>query len=171
MENYTSDSSDTSGTDNNNKNRKKNVDLTYLLMDQQVIDEQLQMMIDNQNKSIEEVENIMLHHNNLEVFPHTIQTFVNLKVLDISNNGLTALPDIFKHCRQLSSLIAKNNSLTNESLPKSFTVNFSLRELNLNGNLLNNFPEQLFDLINLKYLYLGGNQIKNISRNIWKLHW
>jgi Leucine-rich repeat (LRR) protein len=41
----------------------------------------------------------------------------------------------------------------------------------LSGNLFEQFPEQLYDLNSLKYLYLGGNRIKTIPKNIWKLNW
>lgn len=91
-----------------------------------------------------------------------------MKVLDISNNGLTALPDIFRHC-QLTNLILKNNRLRSDTLPKEFTECHSLKELNLAGNDIKQFPEQIFSFPNLRFLYLGGNGMKNISKDVWKL--
>lgn len=90
-----------------------------------------------------------------------------MKVLDISNNGLTSLPDIFRHC-QLTNLILKNNRLRSDTLPKEFTECHSLKELNLGGNNITQFPEQILSFPNLRFLYLGGNGMKNISKDVWK---
>ncbi|XP_044749180.1 leucine-rich repeat-containing protein 58 [Coccinella septempunctata] len=160
MESYTSDSSDSD-------NSAKIIDLAYLLLDSTTVDLNLEVYFDNRKRS-SEIENIVLHHNQLSSFPENIFRFSNLNTLDLSNNGLRILPDVLRFC-PLVSLIAKNNSLTDESLPKSFSEKSVLRELNLSGNSLRNFPEQICELVNLKYLYLGGNKIGNISRNIYKL--
>ncbi|RZC42720.1 leucine-rich repeat-containing protein 58 [Asbolus verrucosus] len=162
MENYTSDSSDS------DSNGSKVLDFAYLLLDPETVEENLENLSADSRRT-EDVESIILHHNQLTVLPKNIAKFSNVRVLDISNNGLTVLPDIFEGCR-LTTLIVKNNSLKNDSLPKAFTVSPALRELNLSGNLFDQFPEQLFDFVSLKYLYLGGNKIRAISKNIWKLN-
>jgi Leucine-rich repeat (LRR) protein len=161
MDNYTSDSSD---SDSNGKV----LDFAYLLLDTDKVEENLDELGKDSGK-IEDVEIIILHHNQLSTLPRNIAKFSNVQVLDISNNGLRELPDVFESW-QLTTLIAKNNCLKNESLPKTFTVSSTLRELNLSGNLFEQFPEQLYDLNSLKYLYLGGNRIKTIPKNIWKLN-
>ncbi|XP_018329952.1 leucine-rich repeat-containing protein 58 isoform X2 [Agrilus planipennis] len=161
MENYTSDSSD-------NDSANKTLDFSYLSLDGDSFTKYLEDILINNKKTYDEIENISIHHNHFELFPEPLLKFNNLKTLDISSNGLTVLPDIFKCCN-LTTFTARNNNLTNESLPKTFSVNYSCRELNLNGNCFTEFPEQILDLINLKYLYLGGNKITSISRNIGKL--
>lgn len=161
MENYTSDSSD---SDNGNKV----LDFSRLMLEQDAMNQNLELLAISESKPAADVESIILSYNQLSYMPESLVKFSNLKCLDISSNGLTSLPDIFEFC-SLSTLIAKNNNLTNESLPKTFTVNSTLRELNLSGNQLSSFPEQVFDFCNLKYLYLGGNQITSVPRNIWKL--
>lgn len=163
MENYTSDSSDS------DTNGNKVLDFAYLLFDSKQLEENLDELSKDHNKN-EDVECIILHHNQLTTFPKNLAKFTNVQVLDISNNGLTVLPDVFEFWH-LTTLIAKNNCFNNKSLPKSFTISASLRELNLSGNLFEQFPEQLFDFVNLKYLYLGGNKIRTIPKNIWKLNW
>lgn len=162
MESYTSDSSD---SDANNSD--KVLDFSYMLLEPEVVDHNLDVLLENSTKP-EEVEKLILHHNNLKTFPENIVKFVGLTVLDISNNGLKNLPDVFEHIR-LTHLIVRNNCLDNSSLPKTFTANGTLKEINLSGNRLTEFPEQIFAFVNLKYLYLGGNQIGSISRNIWRL--
>lgn len=163
MESYTSDSSD---SDSNSSD--KVLDFSCMFLEPEVVNHNLDVLLENSKKP-EEVDKLILHHNNLSSFPENIVKFTGLCALDISNNGLKDLPDVFEHLR-LTHLIARNNSLDNSSLPKSFTTNGTLKEINLSGNRLTHFPEQLFSFVNLRYLYLGGNQIGCISKNIWKFN-
>lgn len=165
MEYYTDSNSDFSS---DSENKIGTVDLAYLLLKPVEVEKTLQDRIDGRKNEYLETENLILHHNQLTVLPKNVLKFPNLKVLDISNNGLTVLPNVFEYC-SLSKLIAKNNLLTNESLPKKFSECEALKELNLSGNQMNYFPEQICDLTSLKFLHLGGNKIKNITRNIYKL--
>jgi len=107
----------------------------------------------------------------LKHLPQSLGKFNNLRTLDLSSNNLTSLPDVLALC-PITSLIAKNNRLSNDSLPKSLLSKCGdgiLRELNLSGNLFTHFPEHVLELKGLKFLYLGGNQITSISKDIWKL--
>jgi len=124
-------------------------------------------------KEYNDIEICLINHNQLNIIPPSILKFFNLKILDLSNNQLNHIPDeLFK--LPLNTLIIKNNYLTNESLPKTFILNkmgqSTLKELNLSGNMLNYFPDQLLELNKLKYLYLGGNKIQSISKDIWKMN-
>lgn len=162
MECYTSDSCDSDSRD------LKTLDLSSQLLESCELESELRSIVDEKDCA-QNYEIILLYNNRIAKLPETISNFTNLKILDISNNRLTTLPDIFKNC-SLTSLIAKHNHLTNESLPKQFyTAKSSLRELNLSGNQLNFFPEQVLEMTNLRYLYLGGNRIVNIPKDIWKL--
>lgn len=161
MDNYTSDSSD---SDHSNRV----LDFSYMQLDTDTIDNNLEIFEGDQKKTINEIETILLLHNQLKILPVYIYRFSNLKVLDVSSNGLTVLPDIFQYC-PLNVLLVKNNNLTNDSLAKTFYNPTALREFNLSGNQLTAFPEQVLDCLNLKYLYLGGNRITGIPKNISKL--
>ncbi|XP_015594054.1 leucine-rich repeat-containing protein 58 [Cephus cinctus] len=156
MESYTSDSSDSDSA-------TKTLDLSYLMLDSKVLDEHFESANNPEN-----VETMLLHQNRLNHIPGSIIRFINLSTLDISNCGLNSLPDILGDC-PLTCLVAKNNNLTNDNLPKSFEHIPVLRELNLSGNRLTDFPEQILELTALKYLYLGGNNINQIKKDIWKL--
>ncbi|KAG7197365.1 hypothetical protein KM043_018472 [Ampulex compressa] len=156
MESYTSDSSDSDSS-------AKTLDLSYLMLDTQVLYEHFVSI-----KCPENVDTLLLHQNRLCNIPPSIVRFTNLNSLDISNCGLNRLPDFLGDC-PLSCLIAKHNNLSNDSLPKTFDNLPGLRELNLSGNRLTDFPEQVLDLTALKYLYLGGNNITEITKDIWKL--
>ncbi|XP_053608265.1 leucine-rich repeat-containing protein 58 [Plodia interpunctella] len=163
MECYTSDSCDSDSRE------QKTLDLSYKLLDSINLSLELQGIVDEKNCA-QNYETVLLYNNQIKILPEAINRFCNLKILDISNNRLSVLPDVLKNC-PLTSLIAKHNQLTNESLPKCFyTGKSTLKELNLSGNQLNFFPEQVLELTSLKYLYLGGNNIVNIPKDIWKLN-
>ncbi|KAM3961491.1 uncharacterized protein ACR2FA_004386 [Aphomia sociella] len=161
MECYTSDSCDSDSRE------QKTLDLSCKLLESLSLTMELKGIVDEKNCA-ENYEIILLYNNRIKALPDTINQFCNLKILDVSNNRLTVLPDILKNC-PLTSLIAKHNQLTNDSLPKCFSTKSTLKELNLSGNQLNFFPEQVLELSSLKYLYLGGNKIVNIPKDIWKL--
>ena len=157
MESYTSDSSDSDSTG-------KTLDLSYLMLDAQVLNEHFECAT-----SPEQVETLLLHQNRLTQLPESVARFANLATLDVSNCGLARLPDFVAELGQLVSLSAKNNGLSNDGLPKSFEGLPGLRELNLSGNRLTEFPEQVLDLPGLRYLYLGGNRITGIPKDVWKI--
>lgn len=163
MESYDT-SSDSSDSDSNSD---KVLDFSCMFLEPEVVDHNLDVLLESSKKT-EQIEKLMLHHNLLRSFPENVVKFTGLCVLDVSNNGLKNLPDVFEHLR-LTHLIARNNCLGNGGLPKAFSVNATLKEINLSGNRLTQFPEQVFAFVNLKYLYLGGNQICSISKNVWKL--
>lgn len=163
MEYYTSDSCDSDSRD------QKTLDLSNQHIDSLGLSEELRGVVDEKDCA-ENYEIIVLHNNRIKALPETINRFCNLKILDVSNNRLSVLPDVLKYC-PLTSLIAKHNHLSNESLPKSFTSSKNtLRELNLSGNQLNFFPEQVLEIKTLRYLYLGGNNVAKIPKDIWKLN-
>lgn len=164
MDIYTSDSSDSDSREQKTLDYGRQNLITEALNDNLV-------NLYKTNKSYGDIETIFLNHNALKHLPPSIGKFYNLRTLDLSSNHLTSLPDVLALC-PLNSLIAKNNRLSNESLPKSLLSKCGdgmLRELNLSGNLFTHFPDNVLELKGLKFLYLGGNQITSISKDIWKL--
>lgn len=162
MECYTSDSCDSDSRE------QKTLDLSCQSLESIALSSELKGIVDEKDCA-KSYEIILLYNNRITTVPDTINRFCNLMILDVSNNRLTVLPDVFKSC-PLTTLIAKHNQLTNESLPKCFySAKTTIRELNLSGNQLTYFPDQILELSSLKYLYLGGNNIVNISKDVWKL--
>ncbi|XP_058447637.1 leucine-rich repeat-containing protein 58 [Malaya genurostris] len=159
---YTSDSCDSDSRE------QKTVDFGHA--NKRHLDEDLLRMCKTR-KLAEDIETVLLNHNNLSTVPISITEFGNLRVLDLSNNSLEQIPEVITQQCQLTTLIVKNNLLGNNSLPKTLlSLNGGgLKELNLSGNRFTHFPEQVTELKTLKYLYLGGNQIANVSKDIWKL--
>lgn len=168
MENYTSDSSesDTHTIDYQSRNwTTSKVEDSFL-------------NLYKEESAYAEIETVILYNNHMSSMPLSLLKFANLQTLDVSNNNLSTLNvEVFLHC-PLRTFIAKNNLLTNESLPKTFvskaltscsTKLGQLRELNLSGNMLTRFPHQVLGLQSIKYLYLNGNIIQAIDKDIWKL--
>ena len=163
IETYTSDSSDSDSRD------LKTLNYSRQGMPVEYIEDTFLNMYKTE-KGCSVIETILLNQNVLTSTPLSLCRFINLQTLDLSANKLTSLPDILFQMSPLKTLIVKNNLLTNDSLPKNIiSKNGVLRELNLSGNLFSHFPEQLLELKGLKYLYLGGNKIASIPKDIGKL--
>lgn len=156
MESYTSDSSDSD-------HKGRVLDLSFSRAANEALDEQLASI-----KCPEDVDTLLLKKNRLSTLPTSVSKFTGLTYLDISYCGLTRLPDFWTNC-PLTCLCAKRNQLSNDGLAKAFDNLTSLRELQLSGNQLTEFPQQILHLAELKYLYLGANAINKITKDIWKL--
>lgn len=165
MEVYTSDSSDTDSRE------QKTLDYARMNLQDITLEDDLYSETKSKLKAHKDIETLLLNHNRLQYIPETLKLFANLKVLDLSSNSLKHLPEAIAQL-PLVTLVAKNNQLTNQSLPKSFAVKnqmSTLKEINLSGNLLTHFPEQLVELKYLKYLYMGGNKIASLNKDIWRM--
>lgn len=167
MDRY-SESSDSDGQTNS----ESTLDFSYLLLDCQTLGKNIEyfgMGKKTKENSADNVHTLLLGQNQLVSLPESISKFHALRVVDISNNRLRSLPEVLSTF-PLTTLIAKNNLLENETIPKSFNSwKNTLQKLNLSGNNFSHFPYQLFDLLCLKYVYLGGNHIEEIPKDIYKL--
>ncbi|KAM8857298.1 leucine-rich repeat-containing protein 58 [Synchiropus picturatus] len=112
-----------------------------------------------------EAKQLYLNYNRLGSLPSALELFCNLEFLDISNNGLTALSDGITRLGKLRTLLAKNNRLSEASLPKDFG-SLGLEVLNLSGNRFQEIPLQCTKLRLLRSLSLGGNRLKSIPAEI-----
>lgn len=159
MEYYTSDSSESDGSSED----RSTVDLSYMGVDATAVDGALARV-----STPSDIRTVLVYHNDMARLPTNIARFPHLRYLDISSNQLTELPAALCSC-PLTTLIAKNNRLTGKSLPPGFSKLTNLRELNLNGNLLLQFPPEILEIVSLKFLYLGANKITEIPREIRRL--
>jgi len=164
MEYYSSDSSESDSSIDG----IKTLDYSYLTLDSGLLEYNLDHFTDDESKPAQHVDTLLLYHNQISHLTPLLTRFTNLKYLDISSNMITELPSYLCGC-PLQTLIAKNNRLSEKSLPSDFNNLTNLKELNLSGNRFNNFPLQVLDFAHIKYLYLGGNKISDIPRDVKKL--
>ncbi|GAU91844.1 hypothetical protein RvY_04023 [Ramazzottius varieornatus] len=116
------------------------------------------------------VGRVSLSNNRLRVLPRKISLFYNIQQLDISGNQLESLSSEILKLSQLRILVAKNNRLTAEGLPKELYQLTRLEQINLAGNPLGSvIPDVLTLLPSLTYLHLGGCGLEEIPRTINKL--
>lgn len=165
MDRYSSESSDSDG-----QQKEKTLDLSYQSLSEEALNKNIEELNKNAKEHYpENINTLYLNQNLLVKLPPNISKFYNLRVIDLSNNRLKQLPEEITRF-PLTTLVAKNNLLNNESLPKSFvSLNRTLQNFNLSGNNLKFFPEQIFDVRSVRYVYLGGNQIEEIPKDISRL--
>jgi len=113
-----------------------------------------------------EVRALSFCQNQLVAVPSLVPRFENLHSLDLSANRLTTLDESLVRLENLVSLIAKNNALDDNSLPKDFGSMHRLAELNLSGNQFKTFPPQIIELTNLRFLYVGANHISSVPGTV-----
>jgi len=114
-------------------------------------------------EAVRSLHELILWNNQLQSLPPIIGTLSNLQRLDLADNALRSLPDSIGNLVNLQELNLENNQLV--SLPNSINHLVNLQLLNLSANHLTNFPnrEQSDRLTKLRILYLGHNQLTDIS--------
>lgn len=88
-----------------------------------------------------------------------------LKVLDLSKNALTALPDSLAALTGLRTLILLDNQLT--ALPDAFAELTELRILDARRNKLRDLPPSLNQCTALTRLQLASNKLKAVPDIMW----
>jgi small GTP-binding protein domain len=91
----------------------------------------------------------------------------NLKILDLSDNGLEEFPIEITNLTFLRELNLSNNRL--KEIPCEIAKLENLEVLNLSTNGLKKFPHALTELKNLNTLYFASNQIEKIPDKISSL--
>ncbi|GJQ65469.1 hypothetical protein Trydic_g7574 [Trypoxylus dichotomus] len=157
MDSYTSDSSD---SDNSNKV----LDFSYMQLDSQTIDHNLEMFEQDEMKPCKDIETIILLHNELKILPHNLSRELNL-----SGNQFSAFPEQILDSSNLKYLYLGGNRITNIS--KNIWKLTNLQVLSIGGNLLTEIPSTLGQLKLLQALVLCDNHIEKIPAEIAKLQY
>lgn len=138
-------------------------DLSYLDMNEVTIDREL---LNHKQNSQNKIKTLILSNNLLTDLPSSICIYQNIETLDISNNRIKSFSfDFLQHMTSLRNFIAKDNLLSDSSLPKDFGVYNKLEVVNLSSNRFTQLPYQLLNIQNLREIYLGNNQIQALPRN------
>lgn len=106
---------------------------------------------------LRKLEKLDLSKNNFTEFPEHVLDLKNLKVLEMHNNRISRLSGDWSNLRKLSSLNLEENEIC--ELPESFKQLVSLKSLDLYNNEFLNFPEILYDIPKLKYVWVSSNNI------------
>jgi len=100
-----------------------------------------------------QMESLEISNLDIGTFPEIKAIHPKLKKIALSKNELSALPASISNLTALEEFDC-DNPLTD--LPASFSQLKNLKQLGLNGNLFSTFPEQIFSLNKLSFLYLSG---------------
>jgi len=136
-------------------------DLSYMDFDSKSLDMEIKK---DKKKHNFKTLHLILSNNMLTEIPLSLQTFRDLETLDLSSNHLKSLSFNIKGLRNLKKFIAKDNLLSDNSLPKDFNNN-KLQVINLSGNKFTQFPFQLLELQTIREIYMGSNEINVLPRN------
>ena len=90
-----------------------------------------------------------------------------LKVLNVSENNLTRIPDGVRRCKQLEELDLHANQLTN--YPSSSFVLMSLQSLILSGNPLTTLSPWIMNQPRLKILFIDNTKIETLPEELCKV--
>lgn len=120
---------------------------------------------------------LRLSHNLLTAIPFQVFAPMQyLRVLDLSHNGIvTVLDHFFKFNRHIEELLLNNNNIT--KLTSNALADLTqLTRLDLSTNSLESVAKGLFDALNnLEYLNLANNPISNVPsstfRGLTNLRW
>lgn len=102
------------------------------------------------------IKQLILSHNQISVLP--VLSGINVQVLDVSFNNLTALPDL-SGLPNLQDLVCTDNKLTSLPLLDSLV---NLQRLECSNNLLSELPS-LDKLMNLQDLICNNNRLTKIQ--------
>ena len=118
----------------------------------------------------DEVTILDVSYNEIEVLlPICLDKLRHLEQFNCSNNKLIVLPNELAKLHHVTTLILKNNQLSELSIPKEFATMVTLQELNLSGNKFRSIPEQILGLHQLRSLQFGKNLITEIPSDVVRL--
>lgn len=116
--------------------------------------------------SLESFEAVSISLNRVDL---RLLQLKHLRVLDLSNNSITSLPEALKDMQLVELKLAGNKLLSISELLCSGEVAISLKLLDLARNSLTHLPHSFSCLKNLVQLKLDCNNIQKLPRTIGKL--
>lgn len=123
--------------------------------------------IDDDLSNFKKLQEIHIRYNNLKNLPENFSNLQELKILDISTNQITQLPnEIGKLCK-LEKLFAGRNKI--KEIPKSIKYCKNLEIIDLRRNYIEKLPVELFELAKPRELKLSGNKLTKLPKEIGNL--
>jgi internalin A len=133
----------------------------------QLVDFNAFLLFGNPYRSIsspDESTSVDLSNHGLTILPEWIGRLENLTTLDLRDNQLTMLPGSMSRLSSLTSLNLRNNQLT--TLPEWIGQLINLTNLDIRNNQLTKLPVSLGQLRELQIFYLNGNQLNQIPSEL-----
>ena len=109
-------------------------------------------------------DSIICRGQKFESIPQFISELSNLKLLDLSGNGITHIPDELFDLPNLSAICLSNNNITH--IPASIVNAKKLTNVGMYANMLTTLPDELFQVTSLTDISLGKNKLTYISSHI-----
>jgi len=114
------------------------------------------------------ISHLSMSNCGLEEMPKVIQSYLDLKVVDLSENQISEIDgSVFNQFRYVSSLNLSNNKLA--SLPKQLRSLQHLLDLNLSNNRLTEFSPDFTILRALRRLDLSKNEIDTMPEDFGEM--
>ncbi|MDB9515576.1 leucine-rich repeat domain-containing protein [Roseofilum reptotaenium CS-1145] len=108
----------------------------------------------------EKATELDLSNLGLTEVPEAIAQLTNLQTLCLDKNQVSHLPEAIAQLSNLQQLKLHHNQLSH--LPEEIAQLTNLRELNLSDNQLSHLVEEIGQLTNLQRLYLHHNQLSHL---------
>ena len=112
----------------------------------------------------EKVTHLCIHRRTLAEWPDEFFSFPQLRSLDLSQNGLSRLPEQLLQLKSLEELIITENKLS--AFPDFLFQLPNLKVINLRGNSIAEWPSQLNNFHQLLHLSLSQNQLKRFPPSL-----
>jgi Leucine rich repeat/Leucine Rich Repeat len=113
------------------------------------------------------LKKLVLHSNDIEIFPPNWLNLTNMEDFECSSNKLTELPDGLKKWIRLTHLNLKENKFPFFP-PVIFQLN-KLKTLDLSQNFIKVIPSSIVILSNLESLHLSFNLLQTIPLELTQL--
>ncbi|CAH1251193.1 RIPK2 [Branchiostoma lanceolatum] len=108
-----------------------------------------------------------LSNQGLTSIPEEVFDITDLEVLNVSNNKLTCIPEAIGRLQKLSLLYANGNMLT--SLPQAIGSLQQLTHLYIHNNQLTEVPSGVCSLSNLEVFTVSNNNLSTLPPGVEKL--
>ena len=115
------------------------------------------------------VEALDLRNQHLSELPKYVFNYVKLKVLLISGNNLTLVPNELINLKELTHLDASNNKI--QTLPSKIGGLLNLTKLSLRNNFITELPEDIVFVKRLTKLDLTNNKLYSLPNNMGSLYY
>jgi Leucine-rich repeat (LRR) protein len=109
------------------------------------------------------LEQLELDHSNLHSLSPDIGRLKKLKILTLTDNNLTRIPDEIGNCTSLETILLSHNIL--KSLPKSLSTLEKLKEVDLKDNAFERFPSFILQRPDIKWQLKDNPLLKELGVN------